>query len=290
MAVAKGRDLIEGTDPVVSRARNAEEAAQSILEIHDRYQRKLEANASEQVSVRKQIKALKEAGKAGSKDHTELVAKFDILRAQKREWARNAVLESLRVLAVEHPGQLLAMSGNIGSAQEEEVKAASHIAEQFTDQSLIKNHLVEVERETDKDKRSNYNGKTKKVNLWPDDDVTRIIHEIAHHIEDHNPDLLNNLGRYLEDRVHQARKEGKDVELKWLGGNYKPHEVAWTNVFNLDDPYWARDYGGFKGELLSMGLEHLVKNPAMLVQREPHLFHFLFDTLRGEKYPPEVKK
>lgn len=124
--------------------------------------------------------------------------------------------------------------------------------------------------------RENYDPNTRIVQVQATSDTRTVIHELGHWLEDHNPDVHRKVVEFYERRT-------QGYALEWLGPGYDRHEVARKDKFL--DLYMGKEYvaGGdrYATEILSMGLDHLYNKTALLARRDPEMFDFIFNVVRG---------
>jgi len=108
-------------------------------------------------------------------------------------------------------------------------------------------------------------------------------HELGHWLEEVYPDVHDKVVEFL------LRRAGKE-RPRHLGGGYRPDEDAFFDDFLK--PYMGKlyktigrpltDQNAYTAtEILSMGLEHLLYNTAEFAAKDPEMFDFIVDLLRG---------
>jgi prophage maintenance system killer protein len=122
------------------------------------------------------------------------------------------------------------------------------------------------------------------IHVGPDTDMATIVHEYGHHLE-------NKAGLPLQDLVHRYMKArlGPDAEYRSIGreSGVEPMANEVTGVSpdperNFMDPYMSKIYASGDTELISMGLEMMVRDPGALLAQDPDLFAFLTAVMRGD--------
>jgi SPP1 gp7 family putative phage head morphogenesis protein len=108
-----------------------------------------------------------------------------------------------------------------------------------------------------------------------------ILHEITHAIEYAVPDISTKTRQFLRKRA-----DGEEVEkLSKLTGNpnYRDDEVAWKDkwVEKGGDHYMGKKYIGAPTEILTMGIERLVKDADAFRRKDPEYFEFMVRTLNN---------
>jgi len=97
------------------------------------------------------------------------------------------------------------------------------------------------------------------------------VHEIGHFLEEHSPGLHKKIKAFYNMRT-------ADDIPKWLGSGYRPDEMFKKDKFI--DKYMGKVYNGAT-EILSMGMEYMVDNPMKLLEKDPGMFEFIIDIMRG---------
>lgn len=109
-----------------------------------------------------------------------------------------------------------------------------------------------------------------------------VVHEIGHVLDRNSSWYLNRSGDFLKRRIDSMPAHLKIKErLRDITGieDYREWEYAWKDKFI--SPYMGKDYGGGAYELVSMGLELLYKDPYSFMKRDPEMFEWIIDTIRG---------
>ena len=120
------------------------------------------------------------------------------------------------------------------------------------------------------------------VYLEPGDGPKIVIHEMGHWLETHDPKIHEKALAFLERRT--KGEEAKPLNDLFPHLEFADHEVSKPDHFL--DAYMGKIYedevmGHYATEIVSMGLELAYQNPAKLALKDPDLFDFLHDTLRG---------
>ncbi|MCX6380444.1 MAG: hypothetical protein NT023_13385 [Armatimonadetes bacterium] len=127
----------------------------------------------------------------------------------------------------------------------------------LTNHPAIEGKSVQFEkayRDADGDMRSSYHGRSL-IRIEADVEVSSVVHELGHWLEDMDSRLLEMALAFLKQR-----REGDSLApLRVITGNpnYKTNEMAWKDRFL--DPYMGKYYQGRHTEILSMGVEYLCK-------------------------------
>lgn len=143
----------------------------------------------------------------------------------------------------------------------------------------------------------------KQLSLGINEEITTMIHETAHGLEQLNPDILDAAVRFYEHRT----KGEPFIKLSKLTGNsnYRADEVAKKDKFlepyDGKKPYverrgkWnpvTRQYENITEkivatEIVTRGMEYLWQNPAQFASEQPEYFDFIYKILRGQKWQPK---
>jgi len=116
--------------------------------------------------------------------------------------------------------------------------------------------------------------------------VGNTVHELAHHIECSDPEILAECRAFLKSRMKPSEQPQK---LSKLTGDrrYKPKEVAIEDdwVAKGNSVYCGKIYGASADsapytEVLTMGLERMYSDPAKFAKDDPDYFQFILKVLR----------
>jgi SPP1 gp7 family putative phage head morphogenesis protein len=107
--------------------------------------------------------------------------------------------------------------------------------------------------------------------------TSTVIHEIGHNFEFNNVYMQESAYRQLLKRT----KGEKEVKLRDVTGidAYADWEVTKKDKFF--NPYVGKIYGDRSTEITSMALEHLYKDPEYLYDKDPELFEWIVNAVRG---------
>ena len=145
--------------------------------------------------------------------------------------------------------------------------------------------VVKVPRAT-KNERAFYSPITKKLNLNTHPKISGKlstgIHESMHWLEDFNPHVHKRCVEFLE---HRCKGETPQSLRRLTGLGYRSYEM--TRPDNFFRPYCGKDYIDANGnryatEVLSMGVEQMLKGPAAFAKQDPEYFNFVVSVLKGE--------
>lgn len=134
--------------------------------------------------------------------------------------------------------------------------------------------------------RSNYDLKGN-INVAVGDPFSVVVHELGHWLEDMSPEVHRKTIDFLQRRT--AGETPKS--LKQLTNiNYHRSERAWRDKWM--DAYVGKEYRRafsqgniyndlYATEVVSMGLQWYVEQPAEFALQDPDFFDFIFDLVRG---------
>lgn len=108
------------------------------------------------------------------------------------------------------------------------------------------------------------------------------IHESMHWIEDFNGHVHKRCVEFLE---YRCKGESAQSLKKLTGLGYRAHERARPDKFF--NPYCGKDYISNDGnryatEVLSMGVEQMLKDPVSFAKQDPEYFNFVVSIMKGE--------
>ena len=105
------------------------------------------------------------------------------------------------------------------------------------------------------------------------DSAKTIVHEAGHYIEGNSPGVHAKIQAFYD-----MRTAGETA--KHLGRGYRPDEFFKKDKFI--DNYMGKVYDDAT-EVLSMGLEYIYNDPMKLMTKDPEMFDFIIDIIRGIK-------
>lgn len=229
------------------------------------------------------------ARKGGHKEeaerlHSEWEAQAKACKDYKDE--TNAALR--KHLEVETPAKPdIQIRGGVPIAQAKEIDAAAEQFSRFVGTGSVDGKTLPV-RITDPEGGGLSRGGSYfdpidgHVYLEPGDGPKIVIHEMGHWLETHDPKVHEKALAFLERRT--KGEEAKPLNDLFPHLEFADHEVSKPDHFL--DAYMGKIYeddvmGHYATEIVSMGLELAYQNPAKLALKDPDLFDFLHDTLRG---------
>ena len=126
--------------------------------------------------------------------------------------------------------------------------------------------------------RAHYIYEAKRVYLRNDQSVSVILHEMMHSLEYSRPEVSKRSKAFLA-------KRGKGEQPKRLidltGQDYKPSEIALEDDFKKrgGSHYMGKIYNRASTEILTMGVERLLNDPAAFFIQDREYFDFMIETL-----------
>lgn len=123
-------------------------------------------------------------------------------------------------------------------------------------------------------------------------DVTELVHEFAHIMEDSNPHIRKCCREFLINRTKGETalslnelwlndpSTTLEERIKHPNGPYEPDEKAKPD--NFFDIYCGKIYSDGATEIFSMGIERLLTEPDLFKQEDPEYFYFIIKLMRGE--------
>ena len=102
------------------------------------------------------------------------------------------------------------------------------------------------------------------------------IHELGHALEGHNPAIRQACRDFLARRTANESK----VPLRKFSSGYKADETCTPDKFY--DPYVGKIYSSGHTEVLSMGIQALVKDPIEFASKDPEHFKLIVRCIHGE--------
>jgi len=133
-------------------------------------------------------------------------------------------------------------------------------------------------------KRPHYEGANAVINLTQLSDSGVYLHELGHHLEMQNPSI-----RHIASTFYEKRTRGRPLsKLKFLdqdsGNRYEEEEYARDDSFI--SKYTGKVYKDGSTEIISMGLEHMFRDPVEFRQKDPEHFEITLKALRLVRHDP----
>jgi len=132
--------------------------------------------------------------------------------------------------------------------------------------------------------RAHYASDKKHINVGSNFHLGVAIHEMAHAIEIENPSVLKACLAFLEHRV--IDEKAVSLNKQFPGNGFREDEFGrkdnFDAVFGEESAYYVgKSYGESATEVLSMGLEHLFRDPVNFAKKDPEYAGFLVGVLNG---------
>lgn len=134
--------------------------------------------------------------------------------------------------------------------------------------------------------RSNYLVSERTIQLADKDKMKYVIHEMGHVLEGSRPEV----GRAA--RAFRASRTSGEVPTS-LNGVKKTtafNNVEVTKKDKFIDSYMGRIYRGNATEITSMGLELMYEDPYKFAKKDPEMFDFIYNLVRGRPTGFEAKR
>ena len=134
--------------------------------------------------------------------------------------------------------------------------------------------------------RSQYTDHNRTVSLTTTANAGVVVHEMGHGLEGQSPLVRNNAFNFFNYRTQGQTMERMST-LTGLG--YRASEKAIPDKFM--HPYMGKVYQVGRGsrairatEIISMGLEEMHRDAATFARKDPQMFDFVYDTVRGRRW------
>jgi SPP1 gp7 family putative phage head morphogenesis protein len=117
------------------------------------------------------------------------------------------------------------------------------------------------------------------------ENITTIIHETAHDLEQYTPQVLDNALRFYDKRTAGERPE----KLSKLTGQrgYANYELAkrdqFFHAYDGKIPY-TRAGQPYATEIISRGFEYMWQDAALFLEQQPDYFEMIWHSMRGLKW------
>lgn len=107
--------------------------------------------------------------------------------------------------------------------------------------------------------------------IAPEDDMWVVCHELGHELEEKDREIHKQALAFYDRRT-------KGEKLAWMGRGFEPDEMTRKDKFL--DAYMGKDYKRDATELVSMGIQYMVRDPYGLASRDPDMFDWIYAVLR----------
>jgi N-acetylglutamate synthase-like GNAT family acetyltransferase len=124
--------------------------------------------------------------------------------------------------------------------------------------------------------RPSINGLRSTVHYAPSDGVVTVAHEMGHYLERNVPEINSEARAFLARRT--AGEEAQSLNKLTKSTRYADDEIAKPDKFM--DEYVGKIYKDGATEVISMGIQYMVRNPALLAEKDPELFDLIWRIMR----------
>lgn len=191
--------------------------------------------------------------------------------------AFNAYMEKAHALMrVDNPIQLDMINYTSEGYDKYRVQKAHQFVESITSVEP-KPHSVYL-RDLPEGQRAKYSNYEIAIRVCSSDGANTIVHELGHYLEYRVPGAFEKVAEFYNRRT--AGQTTQTMSSLMPGKGYKPEEVTRPDSFM--HPYMGKFYDDGHGEILSMGMEMLYRDPAGFASKDPEYFNFVVGLLHGE--------
>jgi hypothetical protein len=129
------------------------------------------------------------------------------------------------------------------------------------------------------DERAHYNPRTHQINFWDNCNAYVAVHETAHAIEYKIPGIKDAVRAFRKYRIEGDSKES--LARFGMSGEYGYSDEFAKVMDEGHAIYTGKEYPDGSTEILSMGLEHLYRDPVGFCKKDPEYATFLIGVLDG---------
>lgn len=104
------------------------------------------------------------------------------------------------------------------------------------------------------------------------------IHEMMHDLENRWPEVSRKTKAFLDMRASRNLTRRGTPRISKLRGGGKAFEDEWSSLGGSN--YTGRIYPGYATEILTMGMERMVQNPALFARQDPEFFKFIIEIIQ----------
>ena len=180
------------------------------------------------------------------------------------------------LLRVDNPIQLDMINYTSEGYDRYRVQKAHQFVESITSVEP-KPHSADL-RDLPEGQRAKYSDYETTIRVCPSDGANTIVHELGHYLEYRVPGVFEKVTEFYNKRT--AGQTTQTMASLMPGRGYKLEEVSRPDSFI--HPYMGKQYEDGHGEILSMGLEMLYRDPAGFAGKDPEYFNFILGLLHGE--------
>lgn len=234
------------------------------------------------------LDAIRKSSIKTGKNDPEVTKRLNALYRKRKQYSERlkySTLESLQ-LPKEHQGSIKLSIKKLPDDQRKSFEFASRALGRVLNKRFVPGPVLNVEPENSKSAtvRSAYYHDESKIKIKPGEEFKVYLHEMAHYIEDNNPQVEALCREFLKQRT--AGDKPKKLKTLFKHSNYDEDE--WTKEDNFPDPYCGKIYSR-GSEILSMGIEMIVDNPFDFYRKDPGYFGLIVSILKGDIEEEKVK-
>jgi len=211
-------------------------------------------------------------------EYQKLINKFDDIESERSKLLdeRHVIISDLLAQPSEDQADLYVnMFYKVSPSQKQWCEKVLANANSIINKSVVSDGLVTINLEKP-NYRGNYDEDFKIIHTPKDRDT--LIHEFGHHIDENN---LNVQNACIDFR--NRRTEGEQtVKLKDLAFNSSYDDDEITKKDKFFSSYVGKIYKDNSNEILSMGLEKLMRSPVDFLNRDPEHFDLIVDIIKGK--------
>jgi hypothetical protein len=104
------------------------------------------------------------------------------------------------------------------------------------------------------------------------------IHELMHDLENRWPEVSRKTKAFLDMRASRNLTNRRTPRISKLRGGGKAFEDEWSSLGGSN--YTGRIYPDYATEILTMGMERMVQNPALFARQDPEFFKFIIEVVQ----------
>jgi hypothetical protein len=183
---------------------------------------------------------------------------------------------------------------DLGPATRKNVETAMSMLQRIVRVGKGRQINVEFHQVYDESVRASYvKSETKPegvVKVTKASDYATVAHEVVHALEHQVPGLKEACHAFLKHRCGDEpyRKLTEVVPEGGYRADEKGRRDDFEKAFGNNAWYVGKHYKGGETEVLSMGLEKLLKNPAQFIKEDPQYARFVMAAMRGTLAAPEA--
>lgn len=268
-----------------------EDIRQGVLEIHARYDtvlqdifrqhKELDARIKDKITEKSALESRKrgKTTNAYRQAETEL---YDLMDAKTNlDTAENDAFDayieaSHKLMRVDNPVKLDVADYTSEGYDRRRVEKAYGFVNSIT--SVEPDSGTVYLRDMPNGQRAGYNNNGATIRVTVSDGANSIVHELGHYFEYRVPGAFEKVTEFYNRRT--AGQPTQAMITLMPGAGYKFGELTRPDSFM--HPYMGKQYEDGHGEILSMGIEMLYKDPGGFAAKDPEYFNFVLGLLHGE--------